>query len=72
MVKEIDEVKQIDFPLQMLLRIIGIVCMVFYTLYHCYNGNYGLKNYMNKQDMQITTLLTQLFWTWQEKAMNFL
>ena len=51
MVKEIDEVEQIDFPLQMLLRIIGIICMVSYTLYHCYNGNYGLKNYMNKQDI---------------------
>lgn len=51
MIKEIDEVEQIDFPFQILIRIIGIICMVFYIAYHCYNGNYGLKNYMNKQDI---------------------
>lgn len=49
--KEIDDIEKINFPFKILLRVICITLMLFYITYHFYNGNYGLKNYLNKQDI---------------------
>lgn len=49
--KEIEEIEKIDFPFQILIKVICIALMLFYITYHFYNGNYGLKNYLNKQNI---------------------
>lgn len=48
---EVDEINKISFPFQRLLSVIFIVLAICYTSYHMYNGSYGLKNYMNKQNI---------------------
>ena len=46
-----DDFEKNTFPFGMLLKIIFLLSMICYVAYHFYNGNYGLKNYLNKQDI---------------------
>lgn len=48
--KNIDEeINQTEFPFKILFNILLIILSILYIGYHIYNGNYGFKNYINKQ-----------------------
>lgn len=45
---EKEEIRETGFPFRKLWMIFFILLIIFYIIYHLYNGNYGLKNYMSK------------------------
>lgn len=44
------EFEEINLDFRLIFKIIFILLMIFYTIYHIYNGNYGFKSYITKQD----------------------
>ena len=46
-----DEINKVEFPFRTLLNIMFIISALFYVGYHLYVGNYGFKNYINKQEI---------------------
>lgn len=46
-----DDFEKVKFPFIMLIKILFIILLILYMVYHFYNGNYGLKNYLNKQEI---------------------
>lgn len=46
-----EEINKINFPFARLFNIFFIILLITYVSYHLYNGNYGFKNYINKQNI---------------------
>ena len=44
-----EEAERNNFSFYILLRIIFIILIICYMIYHFYNGEYGLRNFLNKQ-----------------------
>lgn len=49
MLKELEETEKNSFPFYIFLRIIFIILVICYMIYHFYNGEYGLRSFLNKQ-----------------------
>ena len=46
-----EEINKVDFPIGKIISVTFLVFFIIYILYHLYNGNYGLKSYINKQNI---------------------
>lgn len=46
-----EEINKIEFPTRKLMGVLFIISFILYVFYHLYNGNYGFKNYINKQNI---------------------
>lgn len=46
-----EEINKVEFPTNKLVFVLFLILFIIYTLYHLYNGNYGFKNYINKQNI---------------------
>jgi len=44
-----EEINRVEFPMGKLLEILFTLASIAYVSYHLYNGNYGFRNYINKQ-----------------------
>lgn len=50
-ISEDDEEVKSGFPFKKFFNIFFILSILFYLCYHFYNGNYGFKSYINKQNI---------------------
>ncbi len=46
-----DEINKAEFPFRTIINILLIILALLYVTYHLYHGNYGFKNYINKQNI---------------------
>ncbi len=46
-----EEIDKIEFPTRKLVGVLFSIFFLSYISYHLYNGNYGFRNYMNKQNI---------------------
>ena len=44
------ELEKINLDFRLIFKIVFIILMILYTIYHIYNGNYGFKSYITKQE----------------------